>query len=90
MRRRAPGRPAPTELERGTRDDPIVLDPPGKFQCIVERRCLLNCRLSCIYPGVFNTTLQFTVRAAAGGEETILGFLSLETGWLAPQFLSSD
>ena len=26
----------PTELERGTRDDPIVLDPPGKFQCIVE------------------------------------------------------
>ena len=25
-----------TELERGTRDDPIVLDPPGKFQCIVE------------------------------------------------------
>ena len=35
-RRRAWGRPAPTELERGTRDDPIVLDPPGKFQCIVE------------------------------------------------------
>ena len=27
---------APTELERGTCDDPIVLDPPGKFQCIVE------------------------------------------------------
>ena len=35
-RRRAWGRPAPTELERGTRDGPIVLDPPGKFQCIVE------------------------------------------------------
>ena len=34
--RRRRGRPAPTELERGTRDDPIVLDPPGKFQCIVE------------------------------------------------------
>ena len=29
-------RPSPTELERGTCDDPIVLDPPGKFQCIVE------------------------------------------------------
>ena len=26
----------PTELERGTRNDPIVLDPSGKFQCIVE------------------------------------------------------
>ena len=34
--RRRRGRPAPTELERGTCDDPIVLDPPGKFQCIVE------------------------------------------------------
>ena len=34
--RRRRGRPAPTELECGTRDDPIVLDPPGKFQCIVE------------------------------------------------------
>ena len=34
--RRRRGRPAPTELERGTRNDPIVLDPPGKFQCIVE------------------------------------------------------
>ena len=30
------GRPSPTELEHGTCDDPIVLDPPGKFQCIVE------------------------------------------------------
>ena len=34
--RRRRGRPAHTELERGTCDDPIVLDPPGKFQCIVE------------------------------------------------------
>ncbi len=34
--RRRRDRPAPTELECGTRDDPIVLDPPGKFQCIVE------------------------------------------------------